>query len=182
MRTILSEKNDIKIFILYLLRHIGYPLQFSDINDIVVQDEYVNYFDFADCFAELLETGNIEEIRQDNGVELYAITAQGCEVAENLESNILLTIRERSLKNALRLLSFKKRGAEIKCVCDDRGDGACDMTCLIKEHKEEILRIQIKLDSKEEYEKMKQNFCEKPEVVYRGVLALLSGEVDYLLN
>ena len=59
MHSQLRDKNDIKIFILYLLRHIGYPLDFVSINDIVVQDGYVGYFDFAECFAELLETGNI---------------------------------------------------------------------------------------------------------------------------
>ncbi len=182
MKTILSEKNDVKIFILYLMRHIGYPLPFGDINDIVVQDDFVNYFDFADSFADLLATGNLEEIKQDGGSELYAITPQGCEVAENLESNILLTIREKSLKNALRLLSFKKRGAEVKCTAERREDGGYDMTCCIAEHKEEILRISLRLSGREEYEKMKQNFEEKPEIVYRGVMALLSGEVDYLLN
>ena len=35
----LKNKNDIKIFILYLLQNINYPLDFPTINDIVVQDE-----------------------------------------------------------------------------------------------------------------------------------------------
>ena len=60
----LKDKNDIKIFILYLLRNIGYPLDFDNINDIVVQDGIVGYFDFADCFAELLDTGNIAEEKE----------------------------------------------------------------------------------------------------------------------
>ena len=59
MHSQLRDKNDIKIFILYLLRHIGYPLDFVSINDIVVQDGYVGYFDFAECFAEMLDDGLI---------------------------------------------------------------------------------------------------------------------------
>ena len=50
----LTDKFEIKIFILYLLKNIKEPLEFSTINDIVVQDGFVNYFDFAICFAELL--------------------------------------------------------------------------------------------------------------------------------
>ena len=62
----LKNKNDIKIFILYLLQNINYPLDFPTINDIVVQDEYVNYFDFAECFAEILDMGHVvEEISTD---------------------------------------------------------------------------------------------------------------------
>ena len=38
MQAPLKEKNDIKIFILYLMRNIGYPLDFSNIND----DGYYN--------------------------------------------------------------------------------------------------------------------------------------------
>ena len=47
----LTDKFEIKIFILFLLKNIKEPLEFSMINDIVIQDGYVNYFDFAICFA-----------------------------------------------------------------------------------------------------------------------------------
>ena len=43
----LTDKFEIKIFILFLLKNIKEPLEFSMINDIVIQDGYVNYFDFA---------------------------------------------------------------------------------------------------------------------------------------
>ena len=59
----LTDKFEIKIFILYLLKNIKEPLEFSTINDIVVQDGFVNYFDFAICFAELLESNQITELR-----------------------------------------------------------------------------------------------------------------------
>ena len=82
MQAPLKEKNDIKIFILYLLKNLNYPLDFNTISDIVVQDEFVNYFDFAECFAELLDIGNIEQIpakpdEQKNSPDLYRITATG---------------------------------------------------------------------------------------------------------
>ena len=54
---------------------------FDNINDIVVQDGVVGYFDFADCFAELLDTGNIAEEKDENGC-LYRITDQGIHVAD----------------------------------------------------------------------------------------------------
>ena len=66
----LKEKNDIKIFILYLLRNVGYPLDFGNINDIVLQDGVVGYFDFAECFAVLLDAGNVQEIKEREKVTL----------------------------------------------------------------------------------------------------------------
>lgn len=92
------------------------------------------------------------------------------------------TIREKSLKNALRLLSFKKRGADLKCIGEELEDSHYRITCIIWEHKEEILRLSVVLDNRTQFERMKINFYDKPEIVYRGILALLSGEVNYLLE
>jgi hypothetical protein len=181
MQSVLKDKNDIKIFILYLMRHVGYPLEFPDINDIVIQDGVVGYFDFAECFAELLDTGNLAEEKVD-GTDLYYITERGIQVTDTLDSKIMDTIREKSLKNALRLLSFKKRGAELKCTGEELEEGHYRITCIIREHNKEILRLSVVLDNKSQFERMKANFYDKPEIVYRGILALLSGEVNYLLE
>jgi len=177
----LKDKNDIKIFILFLLRNINYPLEFADINDIVVQDEIVNCIDFAECFAELLETNNIEEIKHEN-ILLYQITEQGIQVADTLQSNLLNYIRTRSLKSALRLLSFKRRGSSVSAKGERREDKRFDLVCSIIEDKEEIFNLKITVDNIGQVEKMKYNFYDKPEVIYRGILALLSGEANYLID
>ena len=181
MQAPLKDKNDIKIFILYLLRHIDYPLDFTNINDIVVQDGFVNYFDFAECFAELLDTGNIQEIK-DGDEELYVITDQGIRVADTLDSRLLNMLKDKSLKSALRLLSFKKRGAQIKCEEESLPDGRFILHCIVIDHHEERMHVKVLLDDRIQVEKMKYNFNDKPEIVYRGVLALLSGEVNYLIQ
>ena len=45
----LKEKTDVKIFILYLLMNIGKPIDIITLNDIIMEDEFVNQFDFMDC-------------------------------------------------------------------------------------------------------------------------------------
>lgn len=178
----LRDKNDIKIFILYLMRNIGYPLDFDDINDIVVQDGLVKYFDFAECFAELLETGNVAEEKNENGECLYSVTPQGRAVADSLQSDLLMMIRERSLKSAMRLLSFKKRGAQIKYRSTPLSDGTYEFNCRIIENKEDILNITMNVENKKLLDRMEHNFETRPEVVYRGILAVFSGEVNYLID
>ncbi len=181
MQTSLKDKNDIKIFILYLMRNVGYPLEFENLNDIVIQDGVVGYFDFVECFGELLDTGNIAEIKID-GNDFYEITEQGKQVSDNLEGNLLGIIRDKSLKSALRLLSFKKRGSEIKCASKELDDGRYLLTCSIIESHREIMHIELLADNKIQLEKMKYNFSDKPEICYKGILALMSGEVNYLLQ
>lgn len=58
----LKDKADIKIFILYLMENLVTPLRFSELNDIAVADGVVGCIEFAECFAELLDTGNIRQL------------------------------------------------------------------------------------------------------------------------
>lgn len=183
----LTNKNDIKIFILYLLQNIQYPLDFPTINDIVAQNEYVNYFDFAECFAELLDMGHIvEEVTVDPKTHeeqtCYRISELGADIVSQLQSNLLRSIREQSLKSALRLLSFRKRGAKVTCKTTEQDDGKYSIECTITEMDREVLHIHLVDDSRSRVERMRENFEDRPDVIYKGVMALLAGEVDYLLN
>lgn len=197
MQAPLKEKNDIKIFILYLLKNIGYALDFNTISDIVVQDEFVNYFDFAECFAELLDSGTIEmrragDVRDtetagwggsyEKNTELYRITEDGVRVVEQLQSSLLIMIKEKSLKSAMRLLSFKARGSDIKCTGKERTDGRYDLHCEVIENHETLLCVDLVIESKQQLDKMMYNFNERPEVIYRGVVALLTGDINYLID
>lgn len=172
----LKEKNDIKIFILYLLRNINTPMEFATINDIVVQDEIVNYFDFAECFAELLDAGNIVEIKIAPGILKYNITEQGIIVADTLNSQIMRIIRERSLRSAYRLLDFKARGAEALSRIVKNPDGTFEFQCEIIERGKDLLRLTISVDNLRRVEHMKYNFDEYTENIYTELVTLLSGD------
>ena len=181
MQAQLRDKNDIKIFILYLLNNINQPMEFSDINDIVVQDGVVGQIEFAECFAELLDSGNVLEIIE-KGIAYYIISDKGITVAENLSSDLLGFIKNKSLKSALRLISFKNGGNKIESSFKSRADGKFDFTCRIVSPTDTVLEVKVVAQNDKQLELMRYTFDDRPEVVYRGVLALLTGEIDYLLN
>jgi len=177
----LTEKNDIKIFILYLLENINYPLDFDTINNIALHDEYVGYFEFADAFSELLDAGHIAEEESGPNI-LYRITPIGSQVASELQSALTVSLRERSLKSALRFLSFKKRDAKLSGRIETREDGKYDLFCSITEKNDPIMELHLVVDSLARAQKMKTNFSERPEVIYKGLLAIMACEVDYLFS
>ena len=177
----LREMSDIKIFILYLMKNIGYPLDFNTISDMAVQDEFVNYFDFAECFAELLDAGHVIE-ESNGGSPTYVVSEMGRRVAEELKTSIRGIIREKSLRSALRMLSFKRRGAKLRSETEIRADGRYNYNCAIVAKSGDVMNIELVLDSKQLCEKMDINFRDKPDIVYRGLIALLSGDVNYLID
>lgn len=189
----LHDKNEIKIFTLFLLDKIGYPLDYNTIASIVVQDGVVRYFDFADCFFQLLDAGHIcraeetgvqlslDESARAEQEETYVITDTGRQVARVLGDNLMIRVREQGIRSALRHLSLQKLGASIDQEYEVEGDGY-GYRCSIKDGQGEVLSVHVRLDNKWQLDRVLKNFADRPDVIYRGILALLSGDVNYIFE
>ena len=183
MRSQIGSMNNVKIFVLYLMRNINYPLDYVTLNEIVMQTDYVMYLDFAVAFHEMLDGGLIEETdRNEREEPLYSVTERGRIVAEQLKSDILPSILEQSLGAALRYLDFKRRNVKIKSEAKSRADHTVDVTLTVTEDGKALFRTTVNVDSERRAEQIRENFRARPEVIYRGVIALLSGKMDYLFN
>lgn len=187
MSSPIGSKRNVKIFVLYLMENIDYPLDFTTLNDIVMQTDYVMYLDFAEGFHEMLDAGLILEF-EEGGSKYYYVSDKGRCVAQELHSDILSSILDQSLACALRYLDFKKRGIEAHCSSEKRLDGKYNVTCTFTQKKpgeserDVIFTTTITVDSHNRAERMKENFRDRPEAIYRGVIALLSGNVNFLFD
>ncbi len=182
MSSPIGSMRNVKIFVLYLMENINYPLDFITINDIVMQTDFVMYLDFAEAFGEMLDGDLIEKIDYD-GEERYLVTEKGKCVARELNGDILSTILDQSLARALRYLDFKKRGIVCKCEinkCED--EDKYEVACSFTEQKKEIFMLRYTVDTLDRAKRMKDNFYDRPEAIYRGMLALMAGNVNYLFD
>ncbi|MBQ8141411.1 MAG: DUF4364 family protein [Clostridia bacterium] len=177
----IGSMRNVKIFVLYLLENINYPLDFVTINDIVMQTDYVMYLDFAEGFNEMLDGGLIESVDADGEV-LYIVTEKGKCVARELNGDILSTILDQSLARALRYLDFKKRGIIPKCEIEQLEDGRYKLNCTFTENEVNIFSQTLIVDTFDRARRMKDNFYERPEAIYRGALALMAGNVNFLFD
>lgn len=173
--------RNVKIFVLYLMENINYPLDFITINDIVMQTDYVMYLDFAEGFGEMLDADLVKKVDY-NGEECYVVTEKGKCVARELNGELLSTVLDQSLARALRYIDFKKRGIVCKCEIKELDDGRCEVSCSFTENKEAIFDMKYIVDTYDRARRMKDNFYDKPEVIYRGMLALMSGNVNYIFS
>lgn len=181
----LQDKNDVKIFILYILRHIGYPLEFATIIDLVLGGGVVRYFDFIECFGELVEAGNIERCNGDAGGEFrtdekFIITAQGKSVAQALSSELVTYIRDKSLKRALQYLSFHENGTRLSLDVKSLHDQRSEITFALSRDGERFFSLALISDNEKQTEQIRQTLDESPEQIYKSILALIAGDADYL--
>ena len=181
MSSNIGSMRNVKIFVLYLLENINYPLDFSTINDIVMQTDYVMYLDFAEGFHEMVDMHLIDKFEED-GKELYLITDRGRVVARELKSDLLASVLDKALTQALRYLDFKKRGIKTKTMIEKRMDGKYDFTCKMLEKDQEIFSTTVTVDTLLRAERMRENFSSRSEGIYKATLALLAGNVNFLLD
>ena len=182
MASAVGGMKNVKIFVLYLMQNLGRPLDFITLNDIVMQTDYVMYLDFAEAFGQMLDGDLVREAGELDGDKMYEITEKGVCVAENLSSDVLSSILDKSLAAALRYLDFKKRGIEAKCTTARRQDGVFEVSCQLLERGKIIFSNVLTVDSADRARRMAENFRDRPEVVYRGVLALLAGNMNFLFD
>ena len=196
--------QQVKVFILYLLEKIGYPIDYNDLATIVIRDGYVDYFDFVTYFHQLLDDGHIceaadedEEIapertpvtspsdRKDLPPDQakYQVTDTGRTIAKGLADDLLLAaVREKSYISAMRHLSLEKRGAVPNYSIETVGDGTYIFHCNIKDRDGLAFDLALRADSYMQVSRMRMNFEDKPDVVLRGIVALVTGHVNYLFD
>ena len=203
--------QQVKVFILYLLEKVGYPLDYNDLATIIIRDGYVDYFDFVTYFHELLEDGHIKKIsvpcdgakdkpseqKDENGVaelektsdndaqtkDLYEVSETGRMIAKGLADDLLIAaVREKSYISAMRHLSLEKRGAVVDHRIEMVGDGTYIFHCSIKDCDGMAFDLALRADSYLQVSRMRMNFEDNPDVVYRGIIALVTGNVNYLFE
>ncbi len=176
----LTEKSDIKIFILYLLMQLERPLDYVTLHDICVQDEFVNQFDFVEEFYELLDIKALEMTKGEGDTETVRLTRKGRDTAEMMKDRILPEILDHAVRSALQLISFKARGLTAHSSIEESGEGKYTLTCTVGGTGGAALETKLVLESKRQAERMRINFDERSEFIYRGIMALLSGNMNYL--
>jgi len=175
-----KDKKEIKTFILYLLVQIDRPIDMTTLNDIVMQDDFVNQFDFFDAFFELCSSGAISKEDKDGNV-IYTLSSKGRVAAQMLDGDLSTAIKERSARSAMRLLSFERLGARASSEIVEK-NGKSILRCSVSDGDGKILSIELAPDTKRHAETMQHNFDERPEFVYRALLGVLTGDINYLAD
>ena len=183
MASAIGGMSNVKIFVLYLMENVGIPLDFVTLNDIVMQTDFIMYLDFAEAFNKMLDDGLIAKAEEEGtGDAAYVITDRGRNVAESLHSDILSSVLDKSLAAAFRYLDFKKRGIKAVCTVKRQEDGRYAVVTELSERGTVLYAGTLLVDSEDRARRMADNFRDRPEVIYRGVHALLAGNINYLFD
>ena len=175
-------RNQAKVFILYIMNSIQEPQEFTTISDMVLQDEFINYFDFAAAFNDLLEKKQIEGLSGEDGKEpLYRVTDEGRSILESYESDLSPEMRDKALRHAMRILLFKRDGVRQSSDLTEVPGGFC-LHCVILDPERVLFETSVFVSDEQYARRLQENFNDHADIIYKGTMSLFSGDVNYIFD
>ncbi len=175
----LSTTTDLKIFILFLLDNIRYPVDKSTVMSIVEENTNDISLDYEQCLFELADSEHLLYDEVD-GEKYYMISDKGRLVAAELYDSLDKEFRERSLRSAIKHISLSKSEAKVISYIEELSSKRFKVTMEAYDKGGEIMCTSLTVSSKAEAELIKKNFESKPDGVYRGVLFAATGRIEYI--
>lgn len=165
-------KLDIKMLTLYILSRVAAPVDFATLTDLVMCDDGVDYFLFAEGVSELLESGLLE---QENG--FYIATEKGRRNNVDLESSLPSVIRKRCDQRLAPLNEALKRKAQVRsAIIPLEDDSVTVQLSLDDDQGEQLFSLSLLAGSKEDGEHIANQFRDHPDRIYNGILGVLLAE------
>ena len=175
----LNTITDLKVFLLFLLDNIRYPIDKTTMLSIIEENVDDISIDYEECLNELCGSEHLlfDEIE---GEKYYMISEKGRVVASELYDNLDKGFRDRSLRSAVKHISLKKSGASIKSYVEETESRRYRVTMEAYDALGDIMKTSVTVNSRSEAEEIRKNFEAKPDGVYRGVLFSVTGRIEYL--
>lgn len=170
----LNNSQEIKILLCYMLHTVNQPMPRDQVTDIIVADGMANYFDTEDAIEELLRLQHLVADDKRN----IATTVTGNQIGESLSMRVPYMLRERSVKAALQLLKRREVERDNKVEIRRLEDGGYQVICTVLDQDKPLLSVALRVADEYQAEQIKENFLADPSYLYRGNLAVLTGDAS----
>ena len=171
------SKTEIKILICYIFNSVKENMDKDLITQSITKEELANYFEISSAFDDLIKNGNLKESQVVDGLQTYELTDNGKLIANQLESTLAYTVKDKVYKCAVQMLAEKKKrrenSAEIK-----RTENGYDVICKISGGNMDLLSFTMYAPTNEQAVYLKNNFYDNPSVIYKVMLALMTKDKD----
>ncbi len=164
-------KLDTKMLTLYILSHVAAPIDFATLTDLVMCDDGVDYFLFAEGVSELLESAHASK----NG-DFYWATDKGRRNSADLESSLPSVIRRRCDQRLSALNAALKRKAQVRSELTPMRAGTVMVHLALDDDQGSLFALSLLAASQKDGQDIARRFTEHPDRVYNGILGVLLAE------
>jgi len=175
----LNSMTQIKIFLLYLLDNIRYPIEYSLLSRIISESTDEMTLDYEECLRELADMGHLWFDEMD-GEKYYMISDTGRLVAAELYDSVDADIRERGVSAASRLISLRNSGASIDAKITETDNKRFKVTLDARDASGEYMSLSLTVATESEARRIRDSFINNPDGVYRGIMFSATGRFEFM--
>ncbi len=173
----IRSKTEIKILICYIYNSVKENMDKDLITQSITKDELANYFEISSAFDDLIKNGNLKESEIVDGLQTYELTENGKLIANQLESTLAYTVKDKAYKCAVQMLFEKKKRRENKAEII-KSENGFEVMCKISGGNIELLSFTMYAPTYEQAMYLKENFYENPSSIYKTMLALMTKDKE----
>lgn len=167
----LNNSQEIRILLCYMLDTVGQPMSRDDVTEIILDGGMANYFDTEDAIEELIRLQHLVEADRK-----IATTVTGAQIGQSLKMRVPYTLRQRSVEAALTLLKRYEVQRDNKVDIRKLEDGGYAVTCTIQDRGRDLLSVTLRVADNLQAEQIREHFLADPSLLFRGNLAILTGD------
>ena len=173
----LTNSYEVNILICYLLVQVGEPMSFAQLSEATQRDGLVNYFELAQAVDKLEQDGHIIKVQVGDNQFVYRPTTTGQAASVTFQHQLPRSVRERAVAAAKQVLQRQRRENEILTEIEKTSDGY-KITLRMTDIGTDLLGVSLFLPTMEDCRKVEQRFRSDPELIYKQVLAVLTGHSE----
>lgn len=169
----IHDKLDIKFLILYIMSRVAAPIDLSNLAELTLCDEGVNYFNFAEAVGELVDTEHLllEE-------PLYSISEKGRKNGAICEDSLAYSVRVKCDKSVAKLNGRLRRDAQVRSDRIPREDGTFTLRLALDDEHGNLLTVDMLTATEQQCDRLSDQFKAHPEQIYNGILDVLLADYD----
>jgi len=174
-----DNEGEVKVMLCYVLSKTQ-PMSIDQLYDALSQHGLINYFELVRALEKLTQSGHLSQQLSDSGGALYTATGLGIDTGKELESLLPPAVREKAVKACRLLLAREQRLREVgvsQTPCE--GGFILELT-LPDPGGADLLTLRVFVPTQKECELLKRRFLNAPLTVYKGIMALLTGNEQVL--
>ncbi len=173
----LRSKYEIKTLICYLYYSVKENMSRDLIIEAIREDELANFFEVSAAFDELVADRNLIECASDGSETVYSLSDNGKMIAEQLDSTLAYSVKDKAVRCALKLLADRKTARE-NFVDIERTESGFNVKCTVSGGDIDLLSFTLYAPDIEQAEIIKKSFLSYPSTVYKTMLALMTKDRD----
>ncbi len=163
-----------KLYILYVLKEVGFSLSKNTITDIFMENELSNFFALQQYLYELAEDAFVLTC-EDNSPILFSITQRGKEVLEFFEKKLPFSKRERIDAYLRKKKEYLLKKKEVQSTYEKLPDGNFQVRLSMSNNENPIFSVQMTVASSAMARRICNHWDNSPTEIYRNCMNTFVG-------